>query len=186
MKKPIVIVLLIVSEFLFSSCQKKFEDVKPADSMMTPAPAPLPAPSVTAKNGWNYRSTTDDMRGTTTTYAEIRSNNELHFASPYDGGSYGTITIRHEGSHTYVVLRISTGQILTRYDGISVPIKFDNLPVKNFRGLESEDGNSNVIFIEPETGFINSLRKASKLVVEIPFYREGSRQLEFNVAGYMK
>lgn len=33
--------------FSMIACGKKTEEVKPADSMMTPAPAPAPAPAVT-------------------------------------------------------------------------------------------------------------------------------------------
>ena len=43
---------------------------------------------------WEYRSKTDQMRGTSSRFAESTSTNKINFSAPYSGGSYLELTLR--------------------------------------------------------------------------------------------
>ena len=43
---------------------------------------------------WEYRTRTDQMRGTTPRFAEVTSTNKVNFSAPYAGGSTLDLTVR--------------------------------------------------------------------------------------------
>ena len=47
---------------------------------------------------WEYRTRTDQMRGTTTRFAEATSTNKVNFGAPYAGGSTLDLTVRDSPS----------------------------------------------------------------------------------------
>ncbi|WP_162950209.1 hypothetical protein [Rhizobium jaguaris] len=134
---------------------------------------------------WSYHQDSDKMRGTTTYYATLRSDNEVDFSFPYQGGSHGTLGLRTDGGHKLdAYLMVSKGQFMcSSLDEDIVAVKFDDGPVQNFRCSRSDDGSSDVIFLNDEVNFLTQLKSASKLIIEARFFQEGTRQFVFDVTG---
>ena len=60
---------------------------------------------------WEYRNKTDQMRGTSTRFAESTSTNKVNFGAPYAGGSYLELTLRERSKDGLNILfTISKGQ----------------------------------------------------------------------------
>lgn len=142
----------------------------------TPAPAP--------ESNWSYNSDRDEMRGTTTRYARVQSDNELQFDFPYNGGSHGTLQLRDKAGDLNVILSIDKGQFTC--SGImnqTVAVKFDEGAIQRYACANASDGSSNVLFLMSERRFLKQLRSAHKVIIEVEFFQAGNQQLTFDVAG---
>ena len=151
------------------TASKNFHDIKPAEY-------------VTSK--WQYLSNQDEMRGTKNTWAIILSDNRS------DVGPYRTqivqmkIEIRHMPKKygLDVILSIPEGQIHCRYDGCKIPMKFDDGPIITYTADRAESGYQS-IFIREKEGFVRRIKKAKKMIIEIPVWKKGSQQFTFSPAG---
>jgi hypothetical protein len=124
------------------------------------------------------------MRGETTDYAEVTSDNELDFAFPYAGGSSGILMLRRRSRLTDVMLKIDKGQFICNpITGARIEARFDEGPIRRLRCSEPRDGSANLLFLAPEAALVAELRAAHRLTIEAEFYREGSQQLNFTVEG---
>ncbi|MBY5438551.1 hypothetical protein [Rhizobium leguminosarum] len=134
---------------------------------------------------WLYEQEIDKMRGSVINYASVRSDNVLDFSFPYDGGSIATLGFRlRDPNQLEAYLMISKGQFTCSgysYDVVSV--KFDQRPLQEFRCNQAADGDTKTIFINDAMGFLRQMQSTSKIIIEASFYQEGSRQLNFSVAG---
>jgi hypothetical protein len=136
----------------------------------------------TASN-WSYSSDKDDMRGTTSRYASVDSDNTLSFGFPYQGETHGTLFLRRN-PRLNVILQVERGQFLCDdYDHTTVAVRFDNHPVEHFGCTEPSDGRTTEIFLDGEARFLTQLKHASKVVIEAELFQEGRQQLTFSVGG---
>jgi hypothetical protein len=136
-----------------------------------------------AHAGWDYRTSSDKMRGTSSSFASITSENSVDFAFPYAGGSTADLTLRRRPSDGLnVMLQVTRGQFQCFME-CHIAVKFDNGKVATFSATGPEDGTSTVLFIQNEQRFLKSLQGAKHLIIEAPFYNAGRKQFEFNVAG---
>ena len=132
---------------------------------------------------WEYRSKTDQMRSTTTRFAEATSTNKINFAAPYSGGSYLELTLRERSKDGLNILfTISKGQFQC-VTGCKFFAKFDEGKIYELAATNSSSGSADTIFVEDEAPFLEALRQSKKLIVEMEFYQEGSKQFVFNTAG---
>lgn len=132
---------------------------------------------------WEYRDETDEMRGTKNTFASIESENEVGVNWPYTPGP-AKLLLRQRSTDGLAVLVLIEGQFtcsLSRSNRIAV--KFDDSEIEYFGCSEPQSGGSGAIFIEPETKFIESLKIAKRVVVELPVYEAGAQQMIFMVEG---
>jgi hypothetical protein len=84
-----------------------------------------------------------------------------------------------------VILKLCRGQFhCVELDGCKVSVRFDSGRIQSFTGRQSSDFDNRVLFITPYDRFVTQLRKAKKLQIEADFFQEGSRVLEFDVAGF--
>lgn len=134
---------------------------------------------------WTYNETKDDMRGTTTRYAIIESDNETEFDFPYGGGSRLTLQLRKRPEDGFqIMMTISSGQFLCNsFSNTTINVKFDSGPVRRFGCTGTSAGNSDTIFLESTGTFLSALRKANTVVVEPEFYQSGRRQFTFSTKG---
>lgn len=133
---------------------------------------------------WKYESDTDKMTSKLKYFASVNSTNKLNFASPYEGGSTATVTLRGQDGKNEVILTIDKGQFICHEtDGCPVKVRFDKDAAISFSGGEPTDGGSTTLFIDPGSKFIKHIKKAKKMIVQAEFYQEGVRDMEFNVDG---
>ncbi|WP_052209122.1 hypothetical protein [Acinetobacter sp. A47] len=138
---------------------------------------------------WLYGEKKDEMRGKTTKFASLLSDNQVNFDFPYDGGSHLIITLKKKNAEpTDVLFSVTKGQYScnTISDYCYASVKFDNQKIINIALSEPEQHSSDVLFIEDQVdadNFINSILKSKSVIIELPFYREGRQQFKFTLYG---
>lgn len=141
--------------------------------------------NVKPKN-WQYETSKDEMRGIESKFATTVSTNTVDFDFPYNGGSKLILALRKRGSDVDVMVSITKGQILCGVQNCEAAFKFDNGEVQSVTMSGPDNHSSDMLFVsydKTETNIINQLKDSKKLVIEVPFYREGKKQFTFDVSG---
>ncbi|NXZ87041.1 hypothetical protein HZI30_08860 [Serratia fonticola] len=130
---------------------------------------------------WEYKEVKDEMRGTVTHIASLKSENEIQYSPPYDGGaSLEILLFSNDGEISdKVALVLSNGQVSCSKDNVcDVQAKFGNGKVEDMTTKIAGDKNEMlVVFDAPE--FVEKLRLSQNLIIEIPVYREARSQFKF-------
>lgn len=135
---------------------------------------------------WSYRVDDDPMTSRKARYASIESENTLSFDFPYQGEQHGRLMLRDHPTHGRdVMVLIDKGQILCpSYEDCSIRVRFDEGKSQRWSAAGPADNSSTVIFLRNEGGFIQKLRGAKVIRIQIPVYQEGEPMLEFYVGGF--
>lgn len=135
---------------------------------------------------WRYSSDTDPMASRPSRTASIESENTVEFGFPYDGPQHATLTLRNHPSYGLdVILQIREGQILCpSYDDCSLRIRFDDGSVERFTAAGPADNSSTTVFIRNYSRFMQRMRNAKVVRIQIPVYQEGAPTFEFRVGGF--
>jgi len=135
---------------------------------------------------WSYGRSEDAMTSRETRQASIQSENTVVFDFPYQGPQRGTLVLRDHPSYGKdVIFRIEQGQILCHsFSSCDVRVRFDDGTPERWSAAESADNNSTVIFLRNYNRFIQRLRSASVVRVQVPMYQEGNPVFEFRVGGF--
>lgn len=188
MKKKNLLSLLAISAFMVlavaSSKDKSSSSSSSSSSAASTSDAAKPKPKPKAKENWFYGSDQDEMTNKERYWTSTTSTNTIDFEFPYQGGSTFDLTVRNLGKKNEVTLSVSKGQFLTSF-GFSKAcmVKFDDETGTRFSYGSASDGSSDVIFFSNASKFISKLKKAKKLKIEAPFFNEGNKIIEFDVAG---
>ena len=141
--------------------------------------------ATTTLGSWSYYEDRDPMRGTVHPFAVTKSLNEIDLAAPYGGGSTVSLRIsknRKTGSDQ-VSLYIDKGQFFCNdMEGQQITAKFDDRKLARFSCSTSADGDTQIMFINGERRFIEALRSASRLTLEVPIYDAGNPQFNFDIS----
>jgi len=130
---------------------------------------------------WDYGSTFDQVRGGTIYRATIDSKSVAYFSPPYEGGSTLTMTVRrHPEYGDDVIFHISKGQFVCGIEDCAGTINFGAGP-QTLSLSESTDNSSDTLFASNGGVVIEQLKRAKRIVVELPFYQEGNRQFVFQL-----
>lgn len=133
---------------------------------------------------WIYRNEFDKMDDDTTFYAIATSENEVSLSSALNELQPLYMTVRKSKKLTDVALRIGVGQFYTEYGNSKVVrVKFDNDKASNWTYLEANDASSDVIFIKNSSAFIQKLKSSKEVLIETPFFQDGSFTFEFKTNG---
>jgi hypothetical protein len=139
--------------------------------------------SSTAFAQWAYRSTNDQMRGTKVKFAELNSINRAQFAFPYQGGSKLQLIIRRRSDADLdLFFWVDKGQ-MPCHSECSLAAKFDNDDVEEWSLSGPGSGRSNILFVDKADNFLERLKAAKKLIVEVQIYDHGRVQFTFNPKG---
>ncbi|MGA3318645.1 MAG: hypothetical protein ABSC64_19690 [Candidatus Korobacteraceae bacterium] len=172
--------------------------------------APTPAPT-TPTPTWEYTTNTDKMTGQVIRYACLDSSNQLNFAPPYDGGSRGTICLRSGdprlgARYGEALIMISKGQFLCKRVDVNnsiahlhfcyLEVKVDDNQLKNLSVHRSNDGSTNVFFVDGTSHYVlfaevaasykflfTALKEANHVMIRATFFQEGDQVLEFDTTG---
>lgn len=131
---------------------------------------------------WRYDEGKDEMRGTVTAFAELRSSNAAQLRFPYAGGSTLSILLRQSGQRQDAMIVVSKGQFVCGLDGCRYAVKFDD-KLEQISLSRASSGSSDVLFVSNSTQFIKQLRSAKAVIVEVEFYDHGREQFTFAPAG---
>ena len=177
MKKILMVAIASIAVVSMTSCGSS--SAKPSDAKSNDSVSITDDKSDTKT--WEYDSTTDKM-GTTTQIARVLANDLVNLEFPYNGGSQAKILIRKENGPTEILFVINKGQIDTDMDGTYIKIKFNEEAPKKWSMSTSSDGSRDVLFFNNETALLKKIKESKKIVLEVPFYQNGSQQFAFNTA----
>lgn len=144
---------------------------------------PAASPAVQAPQPqWSYSRTRDEVRNGEVVTARIRSTNSTNLDFPY-GNVHLNITVRrHPEWGLDVIFAVDEGQILCRIRDCSGTINFDGDP-ERLSLNESADNDSSVVFAQYPDAVLRKLRDSRRVIVELPFFRNGNRQFTFETTG---
>lgn len=132
---------------------------------------------------WKYNTKKDNMRNTTTVFAETESTNSVEFGFPYGKGSKLILVLRKkDDDDADVILIITRGQFLCHQD-CSVSAKFDNGEVLELSVSKSNNGSSASLFIDDAEKFIELVKSSKKVIIEAQFYQQPATQFTFDLRG---
>jgi hypothetical protein len=144
---------------------------------------PFDGGSPARANHWIYTDRVHPKHGRLY-WAEVASTNALSFELPYNSGSIGYLTIGKKRSRTRMVLRIEKGLFSPKVIvGESIRLQLDNLPAATVSIRHAFVYGRRLIYIPVDGKFVSALQKAKKMSVEVGFYGEPIKQLEFQVEG---
>jgi hypothetical protein len=154
------------------------------DSSTTSVPKSDAEMITAGENHWEYSISEDKMSSSQTKVAYLISSNLLEFGFPYDGGSYGQLSIRRKDGQVDIYLKISKGQFMTNItEGVPVRLRFDNQKAITCTGSMPDDYSSDFMFLSPTKTILKKLKKSKKLYLEAGYYQSGNQILEFDVSG---
>lgn len=176
---------------IICSCNSKSSTIPFTDSTsktidsVAISPSTLISDSSVVKSDWEFTDETDKMTSKKKYYGAINATELLHFKFPYNGGVIATFVVRKKDGGTDTYLKISKGQFNNTFDGGYVRVKFDSEDPKKYSFTGASDGSSDIIFISSSKNIITKLRTSKHMIIEAEFYNEGTRQIEFNTAGFV-
>jgi outer membrane murein-binding lipoprotein Lpp len=131
---------------------------------------------------WVYENKSDKIGGTVAK-ASITSPDSLKFGFPYADGSTATLSIRKRDGSTTLYLRVSNGQFNRSFQGGNARIRFDSEPAATYTFSAAANGSANVIFFDEVKKLIKKIKASRKMIIDVDFYAQGTRQIEFRTAG---
>lgn len=135
---------------------------------------------------WMYHVSEDPMSSRKSRFAAIESENTVEFDFPYQGSQHGTLTLRDHPSYGRdVIFSIERGQLLCRsYDDCQVRVRFDEGKAENWNAVGPSDNSTTSIFLRNEARFVQKLRAAKVVRIQVPVYQQGEPMFEFQVGGF--
>jgi hypothetical protein len=139
-----------------------------------PAAIAANEPAKPAGPQWSFRTDKDKMR-----------DKSVYFAVLHSSDSEMGITIRQGQPGSAfgldVILELAHGQFQCSFEGCSYAVKFDSGPIEHWQMTNAEGLNGQVLFIHNAQGFVEKLRKAHTLIIEIDRFQAGIAQISFDV-----
>jgi hypothetical protein len=163
----------------FAQATAVSQSARPIQASPNKSTPPYTLPPSAGK--WVYEKRVDKS-GSTVYKASFTSPGVLTFAFPYAGGSAATLTLRHKNDQTYLYLEVSRGQFNRTFQGGKARIAFDSKPAKNYSFSAAENGRANIIFFDDEAKLIAQMKAARKMTIDVEFYAQGRRTIEFSTA----
>lgn len=145
----------------------------------------LTQPAEVVRPNWEYDSKTDEMRGESSYFTATTSQNLVELDFPYQGGTDLKIMLRKDAEHgNDVIFLVNKGQLYCTYRDCHISIKFDDGAVEKIETVEAAAGSSELLFLANNpSGFVNRLKSADTVMVEVQFYNHGKEQFKFDVSG---
>jgi hypothetical protein len=135
---------------------------------------------------WRYFADSDPMASRPSYTASIDSENTVEFDFPYEGPQHATLVLRnHPSFGRDLIVRIREGQILCpSYDDCSIRVRFDDGPAERWTAAGPADNSTTTVFIRNYSRFVQRMRNAKVVRIQIPVYQEGVPTFEFRVGGF--
>jgi hypothetical protein len=138
--------------------------------------------SSSSVGNWSYNEDADKMRGTTTKFARLSSDNDVSEEPPYSDGPM-QLNLRRKAGVIDAYLTIDGQFTCSTYSDDTVSVKFDDGKVLRYACAEPDDGSPGVIFIQNASGFLAHLKSSKHMVIEVQIWQRGNQQLEYSTAG---
>ena len=135
---------------------------------------------------WNYQVSEDELTSKPTYVAIVKIINQVSFGFPYEGAQRGELMLRTHPQHGKdLILSVEKGQMLVRsHEDTTVEVVFDQGNPISYRVAGPADHSTTSLFILSYQGFIESMLKAKKVKISVPFYQQGNVVFEFNISEF--
>lgn len=131
---------------------------------------------------WRYEKTVDGS-GSPVYKASLTATNRLQFAYPYMGGSTATLTIRTGNAGTNAYVEASNGQFNRSFQGGTARVRFDGKPPVTYSLSAAANGRANIVFFDAADAFIQRIRTARTVSMQVEFPGQRVQKIEFSTAG---
>lgn len=132
---------------------------------------------------WNYIDTKDKMTGDSIHGASIFSNNLFHLKPPDKDSSFCGLVIKRVNGEDAVDLFVTDGKFKTINGKEIIKVKFDKGLVENFEFDEITNYGPTHLWIKDALPFINKLKMAKMLTIDVEVSNNGIQNQIFNVKG---
>ena len=140
--------------------------------------------NVIKDNVWEYSENEDKINDSKMYHAILEAKDKIQLDFPYNGGQIASLHVRNWNGENNVMFEISKGQIVSSsFRDNFIKIKFGDNKAQTYTFSKPADGSSDVIFLDSPNSVIKNLKKASTTIMEVEFYQNGIRQIEFNTNG---
>ncbi len=140
------------------------------------------------KRNWKVIVSKDEMRDIETKWLSTVSLNNADLSFPYDGNNHMRLDILDSKiGQPRIFLTIDKGQYDCGRYVCNSYIKFGNSPVQmaDFSVHDVDGGDGKIlIFTGNSNAFLKNIRNINNITIEIPFYRDGTRQFKFDTSGF--
>ncbi|MDM1764573.1 MULTISPECIES: hypothetical protein [unclassified Acinetobacter] len=146
-------------------------------------------PSMESKIGkWRPVVSKDEMRNTESKWLALRSENNADLDFPYDGNNKLQLDILDSKTNDpRIFLTIDKGQYACEEYGCFSAVKFGNSPIQylTFKEYDTQGGDGTIlIFSENSKVFLENIRRFNSIIIELPFYSNGTRQFKFDTSKF--
>lgn len=133
---------------------------------------------------WTYSESKDQMSGKVSKHATTESVNTVNFEFPYHGEQRGTIMVYDNT----VLFYVKKGQVIcqggSEYGTCGVRVKFDDAKDRYVDARISGDNSTTISITEP--GFLKTIKKSKKLMIQVNMFQNGLPVFTFNVGGLIQ
>ena len=190
-KTLLIIAAVFVGLFILAAIGNSLDDEKQGEAQKAPVTVESKSetkeaeekvePVKKTKYQWQYSQDTDPMTSDERYFASIYSMTWLSFKFPYNGGSEAYLVVRNMDGDNEVYLKVTKGQFISSYNySECLRMRFDNeKPIDVFYTSPS-DGSHDLIFLDSAGELIERIKKAQSFIIEVAFYQEGNKLLNFN------
>lgn len=137
---------------------------------------------------WEVIASKDEMRGTNVKWLATRSENDAGLSFPYDGQNKLQIDVLDSKSkNPRIFFTIDKGQYDCGQYGCYGAMKFGGNPVQevSFREYDTSGSDGTILIFDGNVNaLLSNIRRFKEITVELPFYRDGTRQFKFNTSGF--
>jgi hypothetical protein len=134
-------------------------------------------------SSWTYAENKDAMRGTSTKYAAIQSEEKFKNVLGLDEQTTSLqVQTAAKGYDVVIInpnLQFTCNSITTK----QVSVKFDDGPIERFGCTGAVGDEFGTAFINPGSRILSKLKAAKKVMIEAEVFQRGNIQMTFNVAG---
>ncbi|MDV7379930.1 hypothetical protein R4466_04800 [Acinetobacter baumannii] len=185
--KKIIFIFLIISLVGCTKSESNLSSEKSAKNAVNSTNEKVQN-SVVEKNNWQLKVSKDEMREVETKWLSTISLNNADLSFPYDGDNHMHLDILDSKSgQPRIFLTIDKGQYDCGRSVCNSYIKFGNSPVQmaDFSVHDVAGGDGKIlIFNGNSDAFLKNIRRINNIIIEVPFYRDGSRQFKFDTSGF--
>ncbi|MCW3125507.1 MAG: hypothetical protein JWO03_1165 [Bacteroidetes bacterium] len=135
---------------------------------------------------WSYESDTDKMTSKVVYYGSTDAKEPVKLKFPYEG-SEASLVIARKNNQSLAYFKVTKGQILAAnpVNGGEIKVRFDSDQPETYQVSGPSDMSSETVFINSADRFITRLKKSKTLLVEVEFFDNGTRQVEFNTSNFV-
>jgi hypothetical protein len=131
---------------------------------------------------WTYQVPNDTEKNKSFV-ASVFSPDMFDLKPMYNKEAMVLLAVMHRPKEDLIILRATQGAFLhTDTSTDSLRVRFDDNAPEEFAYYAANSNKEGDILIEPAKKFIAKLKKSKRTVIEVTFYKNGVRQIEFHTA----